>query len=127
MEKSWSLFLVATGGALGASLRYIFVIIIQTFMPGSFPYETLFVNGFGCLVMGLLAAGLIGADATAHSLRLLLMTGLLGGFTTFSAFSLDSFALLDRNAAMAGLYIASSFILSLAAFAIGYYGVRAMQ
>ena len=109
---------VALGGAIGASLRYASNIgTMRLFGPG-FPAGTLFVNIAGSFLMGALAVTLAHKDATR--LAPLLMTGVLGGFTTFSAFSLDAFTLYERGeVATALFYIAASVILSLAALDAG--------
>jgi fluoride exporter len=87
--------LVALGGAIGASLRYLMgLAALRTFGPG-FPAGTLIVNLIGCLAMGILAALL--ADRTSPRLAPFLMTGILGGFTTYSAFALDTVTLWQRG------------------------------
>ena len=86
--------------------------------PG-FPWWTLAVNVAGSFLIGLLA-GLFGALETGHHARLFLTTGFLGGFTTFSAFSLDALTLWERGAAShAALYVLASVLLSLLAAAMG--------
>ena len=86
--------------------------------PG-FPWWTLAVNVSGSFAIGLLA-GLFGALETGHQARLFLVTGFLGGFTTFSAFSLDALTLWERGAMLqAGLYVLGSVFLSLIAAALG--------
>lgn len=86
--------------------------------PG-FPWWTAVVNVSGSFAIGFLA-GLFGAFETGHNLRLFLTTGFLGGFTTFSAFSLDALTLWERGAPLqAGLYVLGSVILSLLAAAAG--------
>lgn len=109
---------VALGGAIGASLRYASNIgAMRLFGPG-FPAATLFVNIAGSFLMGVLVVALAKKGGT--HLAPLLMTGALGGFTTFSAFSLDAFTLFERGeTTTALLYIAASVILSLAALAAG--------
>ena len=109
---------VALGGAIGASLRYAANIgAMRLFGPG-FPAATLFVNILGSFLMGVLVVTLAKKGGT--HLAPLLMTGILGGFTTFSAFSLDAFTLFERGeSTTALLYIAASVILSLAALAAG--------
>ncbi len=109
---------VALGGAIGASLRYGANIgAMRLFGPG-FPAATLFVNILGSFLMGVLVVTLAKKGGT--HLAPLLMTGVLGGFTTFSAFSLDAFTLFERGeSTTALLYIAASVILSLAALAAG--------
>ena len=110
--------LVFVGGGLGAVARHgINRVGLASLGPG-FPWWTLAVNVLGSFLIGLLA-GLFGAMETGHNLRLFLTTGFLGGFTTFSAFSLDALTLWERGAVMqAGFYVAGSVIASLiAAFA----------
>ena len=114
---------VALGGAIGASLRYLSNVgAMRLFGPG-FPYATLFVNILGSFAMGLLVVTLAKKGGTA--LAPFLMTGILGGFTTFSAFSLDTFTLWERGQTLTALaYIAASILLSLAALAAGIYLAR---
>lgn len=97
---------VALGGAIGATLRYV------TVQAVAFPYGTLTVNVLGSFAMGLAFVWL----SAKGPWQPLLMTGVLGGFTTFSAFSLDTLKLLqDGRFALAGGYILASVALSLAA------------
>ncbi len=114
---------VALGGAIGASLRYLSNVgAMRLFGPG-FPYATLFVNILGSFAMGLLVVTLAKKGGTA--LAPFLMTGILGGFTTFSTFSLDTFTLWERGQSLTALaYIAASILLSLAALAAGIYLAR---
>ncbi len=111
---------VALGGALGASLRYLTnVSAMRLFGPG-FPYATMFVNIAGSFVMGVLIVTLAKKGGTP--LAPFLMTGILGGFTTFSAFSLDAFTLYERGDTLTAIgYVAASVLLSLAALAAGIY------
>lgn len=95
---------VAIGGGTGAWLRYL---ASRTFPVGAFPYATACVNLVGSFAMGLLAGWL--AHNGSESWRLLLGVGVLGGFTTFSAFSLDIVALAQRGSiGLAALYIGVS-------------------
>ena len=106
-----SVALVFVGGGLGAVLRYLATLLIGG------PVATLAVNVSGSFVIGLLAATL---PPDASQLRLLFMTGLLGGFTTFSAFSLDALGLWQRGqAGSAAVYVTASVALSLAAAVAG--------
>lgn len=107
---------VALGGALGASARYgVTLGAARLFGPG-FPWATLAVNVAGSFLMGLLAAALGREGAWAP----LLLTGLLGGFTTFSAFSLDAVALWQKGqGGAAAVYVGASVLLSLAALMAG--------
>ena len=111
--------IVFIGGGIGAMLRYGVsrVTILSGYAP---PVATLVINIVGCFVMGVLA-GLFTSRGGAESLRLFLLTGVLGGFTTFSAFGLDALTLWQRNATgQAVAYVAASVIVSLAAVAIGF-------
>jgi CrcB protein len=114
------LLLAALGGALGSSLRYLVNRAgLSLFGPG-FPWWTLFVNVTGSLAMGLLAAWLMGRASAAPDLRVFLATGILGGYTTFSAFSLDVADLVARREMVAAmLYAGGSVTLSLAAVFVG--------
>ncbi len=105
--------LVALGGALGAWLRYVVGLAwarsIGATSAAAFPWATLTVNLFGSLAMGLLTGWLAGSGQGSESWRLLLGVGVLGGFTTFSAFSLDIVTLAQRGSiGLAALYIAVS-------------------
>ena len=114
-----AVLLVATGGAAGSVLRYLVsVLAIGAFGTG-FPWGTLAVN-----VIGSAAIGLLGGLGVEGGLRLLLVTGLLGGFTTFSAFSLETGLLWQRHWSLAVLYVAASLALGLAAFALCFWLAR---
>lgn len=111
--------LVFVGGGLGAMARHGANRAGLALLGPGFPWWTLAVNVAGSLMIGLLA-GLFGALETGHNARLFLITGFLGGFTTFSAFSLDALTLWERGAALqTGLYVLASVILSLLAAALG--------
>ncbi len=107
---------VALGGAAGSVLRYLLSLAIPA---AAFPWPTLAVNLLGSAAIGV-AAGL-GLQGEA---RLLVVTGFLGGFTTFSAFSLETATLAERSPALAALYVLSSVGLGLAAFALAYWLTR---
>lgn len=118
MAHSLGYLLVFIGGGLGAIARHAINRAGLALLGPGFPWWTLAVNVAGSFAIGLLA-GLFGAWETGHNLRLFLITGVLGGFTTFSAFSLDALTLWERGAGLqAGLYVLGSVIASLiAAFA----------
>lgn len=89
--------LVMLGGAAGAGLRYeVGRLTLRHFGPG-FPWGTLAVNLIGGLAMGLLVGSLMGVALTSRPAWLLLGVGVLGGFTTFSSFSFDLFAMIERG------------------------------
>jgi CrcB protein len=120
-----NLFLVMIGGAAGAGLRWEFGRLTLARLGTGFPWGTLGVNLVGGLLIGVLAGAVTGADYVDRPLWLLLAVGLLGGFTTFSAFSLDLFAMLERGRlGAAGLYVAASVLGSLALLACGWWAAR---
>ncbi|MBJ6372961.1 fluoride efflux transporter CrcB [Sedimentitalea arenosa] len=119
-----TLSLVALGGAIGASLRYLTGVgLLRLFGPQEFPTGILTVNVIGSFLMGVFVV------AAAHRglthLSPFVMTGLLGGFTTFSAFSLETMTLVERgDAAQAALYVILSVGLSVGALALGLVAAR---
>lgn len=120
------LLLVAAGGAVGAALRYLSGIAALRLLGPNFPWNTLFVNVSGSLAMGLLIAWLARRSAGDDAVRVFLATGVLGGFTTFSAFSLDVATLYERGAlALAFAYVLASLALSVAALFAGLWLMRA--
>ena len=111
--------LVAIGGAFGSVLRYGVSVWAVEVLGAGFPWGTLAVN-----VLGSAAIGLAGGAGLAGELRLLLVTGVLGGFTTFSSFSLETGLLFQRAWWLAALYVAASLLLGLAAFALCFWLAR---
>jgi len=109
MELS-TFFPVDLGGGIGAVLRYLIANIGQSWTPSDFPLGTLIVNIVGCALIGLVTALLIGPLFQHREfLRLLLIVGVLGGFTTFSTFALDTFELFeDGRMRQAVMYIVLS-------------------
>lgn len=119
--------LVAVGGAIGSLLRYYVGQWALRLMGPAFPWGTLAVNVVGCFVIGVFAELIARKFNASVELRLLLITGFLGGFTTFSAFSLDAISLFERGEAVAGgIYIAASAGLSMAAVIAGLAVMRAL-
>jgi len=116
---------VGIGGFLGSAARYG-IAMAWPAPAGRFPWATFAVNAAGCLAIGLVA-GLWARNPHWHAdLRLLLATGVLGGFTTFSAFGLEAVTLLrSGNVAIAAAYVAGSVVLGLGAAAAGMLLVRA--
>jgi CrcB protein len=117
-----SIFLVGIGGAIGSVLRYGVATFSTIFLPASFPFATIFVNISGSFLIGLCAAWLVTLGHVSNDVKLFFVTGVLGGFTTFSAFSLDVLSLYEKGEIMfAAAYLALSVILSIAAVFLGIY------
>jgi CrcB protein len=113
--------LVGIGGALGAMARYGLALGVGRFWFGTFPVATLAANVLGSLAMGVLV-GLLTRflPPNAEDIRLFLAVGVLGGFTTFSAFSLDTITLIERGAlAQAVFYVALSVVVCLVGLYLG--------
>jgi fluoride exporter len=120
----WTLSQVAAGGAIGAVLRFGTVLGAARLFGTGFPVGTLVVNIAGSLAMGFLFVILTARGSTLHPFFL---TGILGGFTTFSAFSLDAVTLWEGgHATQAALYVAASVIFSLAALLLGAAFARSL-
>lgn len=121
------LLAVAAGGALGAVGRYLVMSQVGHWFGHGFPYGTLVVNVLGSLVMGLLVEAWALVWSPSPELRALLAVGVLGAFTTFSTFSLDTVVLYQRGALLSvGFYIAGSVVLSVAGLVAGLYLGRAL-
>jgi fluoride exporter len=115
-----SLLLVMLGGAFGAGARHLVGRATLGLFGPNFPWGTLAVNLIGGLLMGLLAGGLFRFGESGEQWRLLLGVGVLGGFTTFSAFSLDVMLMLERGDWGVALgYILVSVVGAVAAVALG--------
>ncbi|WJR66529.1 fluoride efflux transporter CrcB [Neorhizobium sp. CSC1952] len=122
-----NMLIVAIGGAAGSVLRYLVgVWTLRQFGP-NFPWGTLTVNVVGSFAIGFLAELIARRLNASPEMRLLIVTGFLGGFTTFSAFSLDVVALFERGAGfIAATYIVASVAVSLGAVFAGLALGRAM-
>ncbi len=121
-----TLSLVALGGAIGASLRWLTgVAVLRALGPSDFPLAIITVNVIGSFLMGVFVVAAAHKGLTHFSP--FVMTGLLGGFTTFSAFSLETMTLLERGQiASASVYILLSVGLSVGALALGLLVARGM-
>ena len=116
---------VAVGGALGSVARFGAGLFARGVAPG-WPWGTLFVNVLGSLLIGVLV-GWFGLRPAPDAVRLGLITGVLGGFTTFSAFSMETIEMLRAGDVVAGtVYVAASLVLGLAACALGLWAMRAV-
>ncbi len=107
--------LVFVGGGLGASLRHFVNVTCARYIGTSFPWGTFIINITGSTVMGLIAGYLAFKGEASQPWRLFIMTGILGGYTTFSAFSLDAVLLYERGAlGLAAAYVLGSVVLAIA-------------
>ncbi len=120
------MLLTALGGALGAVLRHLVNQAGLRWLGPAFPWWTFVVNVSGSLAMGVLAALLVQRAGASDGLRAFLATGILGGYTTFSAFSLDFAVMIERGETGAALlYAGGSVALSLGAVFLGLWLGRA--
>ena len=115
-----AILIIGTGGFIGSVLRYLLSAVIHNKFISAFPYGTLSVNIIGCFVIGLILAlaekGNINADY-----RIFLVTGMCGGFTTFSAFSAETLGLFRTGETIQGfVYIAASVVLGVLATLLGF-------
>ena len=114
------LLLVAAGGALGAALRHLVNLGTLRLVGPGFPWGTMVVNLVGSFAMGAFIGWLSSRASAPNELRLFVATGVFGGFTTFSAFSLDFATLWERGAhSLAVVYVLGSVVLSLVAVFLG--------
>ena len=120
------LLLASAGGAIGAGARYLVHVGVARLVGTSFPWATLTVNVLGCLLMGIVVELVVLRLDGSPELRTFLAAGILGGFTTFSAFALDVEALVSRHQhAAAAIYVAASVGLSILALYVGLLLARA--
>lgn len=119
-----AILLVGTGGALGAVARYGVGLLLKS--ASGFPWATLSVNIVGSLLMGLVMGWLGRQTGVSEPMRLFLAVGLLGGFTTFSAFSMELVTLLEKRDMLAASgYLGASVLGGVAAFLLAYSLMRA--
>jgi CrcB protein len=117
--------LVFIGGGLGSTLRHIINMVTPRVIGTGFPYHTFIINITGSIVMGLIAGYLAFKSEASQPWRLFLMTGILGGYTTFSAFSLDAAMLYERGEiGLALFYVLGSVVFSIAGLFAGLALVR---
>jgi CrcB protein len=117
--------LVFIGGGLGSTLRHIVNVASGRVLGTAFPYHTFIINITGSIVMGLIAGYLAFKGEASQPWRLFLMTGVLGGYTTFSAFSLDAVLLCERGEiGLAAFYVLGSVVFSILGLVAGLALVR---
>lgn len=118
---------IAAGGAVGSVLRYWMSAWVHSVAGRGFPYGTLAVNVLGCLLMGFLFALFVERLSSDSVVRAGILIGVLGGFTTFSSFSIETFNLLEDGLWLkAGINAGASLVLCLAATWIGVITARAL-
>ncbi|MFG1351501.1 fluoride efflux transporter CrcB [Xanthobacter autotrophicus] len=120
---------VFLGAGLGGVLRHFINMAVPKFLGTGFPFATFLINVSGSFIMGLIVGYLAFKDGVFwnQTMRLFLTTGILGGYTTFSTFSLDFFFLVERNAYdLAFAYVAASVLLALAAVFSGMMLMRSI-
>jgi len=115
---------IGAGSFIGGIFRYLLSLLIQAKATTNFPFATLTVNIIGCFFIGIVF-GFFDKGQLSHEWKLFLATGILGGFTTFSAFSNETFVLLrEGHAGYALLYILASVLLGLVATYLAYLTVK---
>jgi len=121
----WNYVAVALGGALGCCARLGLNQLVHERLGQAFPFATLIINVVGCLVMGFLFFFTLEQLSMSPTLRLGLITGVLGGFTTFSAFGIETLLLMeDGKLGYAALYVSLSVVLGIAAVFAGAWLAR---
>ena len=124
-DLTMNYLLVFIGGGLGSALRHTVNVICPKLFGTHFPYHTFIINITGSTIMGLIAGYLAFKGDAGQSWRLFVMTGILGGYTTFSAFSLDAAVLYERGEiGLAAFYVLGSVILSILGLFAGLALIR---
>jgi CrcB protein len=115
------LILIVIGSGLGGALRYVMSGVVQRLGDGLFPSGTLAVNLLGCLLIGFLSPALASLSPVREEVRMMLLIGVLGGFTTFSTFGMETFALLNDGQRLGALVnVLASVVGGVAAVWLGY-------
>lgn len=123
----WNYVAVALGGMLGCCTRLGMNQLVHERLGQAFPFATLIINVSGCLAMGFLFFYTLEHISISPALRLGIITGVLGGFTTFSAFGIETLLLIeDGKLAQAAFYVTASVVLGIAAVFIGAYAARSL-
>jgi CrcB protein len=121
------LFLISLGGAVGTAARYLLSVWLLRALGPAFPYGTLAVNVIGSFLLGVVMQAGGDASPLSPTARLVLGTGVMGGFTTYSAFNYETLQYLQQGAwATAGLYVAATLLGCLGAGAVGLAVARAL-
>jgi CrcB protein len=127
LEANLGYLIVFLGGGIGAALRHGVNTLVPRIMATDFPFHTLLINIVGSVLMGLIAEFFALKSHLPASMRLFLTTGLLGGFTTFSAFSLETALLYERGEiGYAALYAVGSVVLAVGGLFLGLAVIRSL-
>ena len=119
--------IVFLGGGMGAALRHGINLAMARLLGTAFPYGTLFINVTGSIIMGLTIGYFAFKGGISQHWRLFFTTGILGGYTTFSTFSLDTALLYERGeVGLAALYVVASVVIGIAGLFAGLWFVRSM-
>lgn len=119
--------IVGCGGFIGALLRYVCSELLGVFSSGAFPIATFIINFVGSFLIGVMSVALPALFPANKQPLLFVSTGILGGFTTFSTFSLETFGLIEESRyAMAGLYAISSVVVCVLGVCVGRMIARAV-
>jgi len=121
----YTLFIVGLGGFVGSTLRYLTVRLVDTKLNALFPFGTLTVNIVGSFLLGLIYMLAMRKVGISENAKLFLGVGFCGGFTTFSAFALENFSLIEQKLiGTAVLYIIASVVMGILALAFGIWASR---
>jgi len=123
----WAYIAIAVGGVLGCWARYAMTNLVQSIFGREFPYATLSINLLACLLMGFLFEETIERLTISPVLRVGILTGFVGGFSTFSTFAMETLLLAEQGEPAKGLlYVLLSVVLGLAAVTGGVYIARSL-
>ncbi|MDG2187067.1 MAG: fluoride efflux transporter CrcB [Hyphomicrobiales bacterium] len=112
--------IVGFGGFLGSILRYLIYLFSNNILGSQYPFSTIIINVLGCFLIGVIFQVFNEAITISENLKLFLTIGFLGGFTTFSTFSIDAFLIYQNNSKLVAMcYILLTLFLSLSAMLIG--------
>lgn len=118
---SKNIILVLLGGGIGSVIRYLISYFFNKYQTTFFPWPTFIANSLGCFLIGLFFAYTLKNNVQSETLKLLLITGFCGGFTTFSTFSLENLQLIqNQNYTLAITYTISSLLIGTTAVFLGF-------
>jgi fluoride exporter len=123
----WAYVTIAVGGVLGCWARYAMTNSVQGLLGRAFPYATLSINILACLLIGFLFTITMERIIVAPTIRLGILTGFIGGFSTFSTFAMETFLLAEQGAwGRSALYVFLSLLLGFTATVVGVFVARAI-